>query len=67
MFGGGIGARGGLFDEYEWELYVTEDRSFKSDIQVITEAKSYHSSEIIALALGYQLVHGFGYNCPNIH
>ena len=34
MFGGGIGARGGLFDEYEWELYVTEDRSFKSDIQV---------------------------------
>ena len=38
----------------------------KSDIQVITEAKSYHSSEIVALALGYQLVHGFGYNCPNI-
>ena len=39
----------------------------KSDIQVITEAKSYHSSEIVALALGYQLVHGFGYNCPNIY
>ena len=40
--------------------------TIKSDIQVVTNAMSYHSSEIIALALGYQLVHGFGYNCPSI-
>ena len=40
--------------------------TIKSDIQVVTNAISYHSSEIIALALGYQLVHGFGYSCPRI-
>ena len=39
----------------------------ESDIEVVTKAKSYHSSEIVALALGYQLVHGFGYNCPEIN
>ena len=38
----------------------------KSNIQVVTNAETYHSSEIIALALGYQLVHGYGYNCPKI-
>ena len=42
-------------------------KEINSDIQVVTYAESYHSSEIIALALGYQLVHGFGFNCPDIN
>ena len=33
MFGGGLGIRGFL-GEYDWELYITEDRSHKSDVQV---------------------------------
>ena len=37
------------------------------DFNVITGAESYHSSEIVALALGYQLVHGYGHHCPNIN
>ena len=47
-------------------ITAKKSEKIKSDIQVVTNAKSYHSSEIIALALGYQLVHGFGYNCPDI-
>ena len=61
-----------LFQEAEKKNIKTalitakKSEKIKSDIQVVTNAKSYHSSEIIALALGYQLVHGFGYNCPDI-
>ena len=61
-----------LFQEAQKENIKTaiitakKSEKIKSNIQVVTNAKSYHSSEIIALALGYQLVHGFGYNCPDI-
>ena len=48
-------------------ITAKSSETIKSDIQVVTNAESYHSSEIIALALGYQLVHGFGYNCPKIN
>ena len=47
---------------------ITAKKSEKifSDIEIVTNTESYHSSEIVALALGYQLVHGFGHTCPNI-
>ena len=40
---------------------ITAKKSFsiEKDIEVVTNTESYHSSEIVALALGYQLVHGF--------
>ena len=38
----------------------------KSDIEICTGCSTYHASELVALGLGYQLVHGFGYICPNI-
>ena len=40
--------------------------NIEKDIEVVTNTESYHSSEIVALALGYQLVHGFGHTCPLI-
>ncbi len=40
--------------------------SISADIEVVTKTESYHSSEVVALALGYQLVHGFGFTCPDI-
>ena len=47
---------------------ITAKKSFsiEKDIEVVTNTESYHSSEIVALALGYQLVHGFGHTCPVI-
>ena len=74
----GISSSGGsndiskLFDEAYLQNIKTalitakSTTKIKSNIQVITNAETYHSSEIIALALGYQLVHGYGYNCPKI-
>ena len=38
----------------------------KSTYEVVTNCSSYHTSEIVALALGYQLVHATGFNCPEI-
>ena len=37
-----------------------------SDIEVVTDTITYHESEIMALTLCYQLVHGFGHTCPSI-
>lgn len=37
-----------------------------SDIEVVTNTITYHESEIMALTLCYQLVHGFGHTCPSI-
>ena len=41
-------------------------KEINSKIEVVTETKTYHESEIMALTLCYQLVHGFGYTCPSI-
>ena len=37
------------------------------DYKVITlDADEYHTSEVIALGLFYQLIHGAGFTCPTI-
>ena len=47
-------------------LITAANSSIDSKNQIVTKCSSYHSSELVALALGYQLVHGFGYTCPII-
>ena len=37
-----------------------------ANIQVVTKSQTYHESEIMALTLCYQLVHGYGHQCPSI-
>ena len=58
--------------EYARDLSITTSliTAKSSDIRcnhrVVTACESYHASEVIALALSYQLVHGYGYQCPSI-
>ena len=35
-------------------------------IKVVQNVELYHTSEILSLALTYQLIHGAGFNCPSI-
>ena len=62
-----------LFDYANGEGFTTSLISathadyITSSINITTHASSYHSSEIVALALGYQLVHGYGHTCPTIN
>ena len=61
-----------LFDYCNSKSYTTalltakKSEEITADIEVITKSLTYHESEIMALTLCYQLVHGFGYNCPSI-
>lgn len=47
-------------------LITAKSSEIISSNQVVTKCKSYHGSELVALGLGYQLVHGFGCVCPKI-
>ena len=53
-----------------YDIYTSLITAKASEIissnQVITNCNSYHSSELVALGLGYQLVHGYGSECPKI-
>lgn len=47
-------------------LITAVNSSIDAKNQIVTKCSSYHSSELVALGLGYQLVHGFGSTCPII-
>ncbi len=47
-------------------LITAKPSEIISDSQIVTNCQSYHGSELVALGLGYQLVHGCGYTCPKI-
>jgi len=47
-------------------LITAKASNICSDHEIITACDSYHASEVIALALSYQLIHGYGYQCPSI-
>lgn len=47
-------------------LITAVNSSINAKTQIVTKCSSYHSSELVALGLGYQLVHGFGFTCPII-
>ena len=35
-------------------------------IKIVQDVKHYHTSEILSLALTYELIHGAGFTCPSI-
>lgn len=35
-------------------------------VKVVQNVKNYHTSELLSLALTYQLIHGAGFKCPSI-
>ncbi len=47
-------------------ITAKKSTTINSDIEVVTKTLTYHESEIMALTLCYQLVHGFGDTCPAI-
>lgn len=47
-------------------LITAKSSGIRCNHEVITACDSYHASEVVALALSYQLVHGHGYQCPSI-
>ena len=47
-------------------LITAKSSDICCDHEIVTGCGSYHASEVVALALSYQLVHGFGYQCPAI-
>ena len=62
-----------LFDYCNSKNYKTalitakKSLDIDSDVEVLTKTATYHESEIMAITLCYQLVHGFGYTCPSIN
>ena len=47
-------------------ITAKKSTTINSEIEVVTKTVTYHESEIMALTLCYQLVHGFGHTCPSI-
>ena len=44
----------------------TKDGLPKKTVSIVQDVVYYHTSEIISLALTYQLIHGAGFKCPSI-
>tara|TARA_R110002020_G_scaffold265980_3_gene480821 strand:+ start:3140 stop:4147 length:1008 start_codon:yes stop_codon:yes gene_type:complete len=49
-----------------WAAQPKEKGVDKRILQVVQNAKYYHTSELLSLALTYQLIHGSGFECPSI-
>ena len=49
-----------------WAAQPKNNGVNKDILQIIQHAKYYHTSEIMSLALTYQLTHSAGFNCPTI-
>lgn len=49
-----------------WAAQPKEKGVNEKIIQVVQDAKYYHTSELISMALTYQLIHGCGFDCPTI-
>ena len=43
------------------------DKEYTAEHVINTNCRHYHTSEIVALTLGYELVQGCGYKCPAIN
>tara|TARA_R100001163_G_scaffold65613_1_gene63528 strand:- start:587 stop:1579 length:993 start_codon:yes stop_codon:yes gene_type:complete len=49
-----------------WAAQAKEKDINDTVIQIIQNAKHYHTSELLSLALTYELIHGAGFICPTI-
>jgi len=43
------------------------EKVYDAEHVIVTDCSHYHTSEIIALTLGYELVQGSGFECPGIN
>tara|TARA_R100001509_G_scaffold33554_1_gene17719 strand:+ start:98 stop:1105 length:1008 start_codon:yes stop_codon:yes gene_type:complete len=49
-----------------WAAQSKEKGVNKKILQVVQNAKYYHTSELLSMALTYELIHGSGFECPSI-